>query len=137
MKKALVMTLLKKLILDKEIFENYRPVSNLASLSKVIEKGSLKRLSGHMDEHNLHTPSQSANIPLYSTETALLKILNDIPVSLYVSQGVILMFPDLSAAFDTIDHNILLLHLESRIGVTGMASTGSSLTLPTAIKWYI
>ena len=55
LKQALVIPLLKKLTLDKEIFKNYRPVSNLAFISKVIEKASLQQLSGHMDSHNLHT----------------------------------------------------------------------------------
>ena len=121
MKKALVMPLLKKLILDKEIFKNYRPVSNLSFVSKVIEKSGLKQLTGHMDINKLHTPSQSAYRPLHSTETALLKIQNDVLVSLDQSKGVILILLDLSAAFDTIDHNILLQRLESRIGITGNA----------------
>ena len=121
MKKALVMPLLKKLILDKEIFKNYRPVSNLPFVSKVIKKAGLKQLSGHMTDNDLHTPSQSAYRPLHSTETALLKIQNDILISLDSSKGVILILLDLSAAFDTIDHGILLSRLESRIGVNGTA----------------
>ena len=123
MKKALVMPLLKKLILDKEIFKNYRPVSNLPFVSKVIKKAGLKQLSGHMTDNDLHTPSQSAYRPLHSTETALLKIQNDILISLDSSKGVILILLDLSAAYtiDTIDHGILLSRVESRIGVNGTA----------------
>ena len=115
------MPLLKKLILDKEIFKNYRPVSNLAFVSKVIEKASLKQMSSHMTTHHLHTPSQSAYRPLHSTETALLKIQNDILISLDSSKGVMLILLDLSAAFDTIDHGVLLSRLESRIGVKDTA----------------
>ena len=115
------MPLLKKPTLDKEVLKNYRPVSNLSFLSKLLEKAALKQLSNHMDTHNLHTPIQSAYRPLHSTETALLKVQNDILLSLDASQGVILVLLDLSAAFDTIDHNILLSRLNSRIGVTGQA----------------
>ena len=57
----------------------------------------------------------------HSTETALIKIQHDILVSLDNSKGVLLILLDISAAFDTIDHNILLTRLESRIGVTGTA----------------
>ena len=74
-----------------------------------------------MDTNKLHTPSQSAYRPLHSTETALLKIQNDILLSLDASKGVLLVLLDLSAAFDTIDQDILLSRLQSRIGVTDSA----------------
>ena len=125
MKKALVLPLLKKSTLDKEILKNYRPVSNLSFLSKVIERACLKQLSYHMDTNDLHTPCQSAYRPFHSTETALLKIENDILNSLDSSKGVLLILLDLSAAFDTVDHDILLSRLTSRIGVTG-----------TALQWF-
>ena len=99
----------------------YRPVSNLAFVLKVIEKAVLKQLSGHMDINALHTPVQSAYRPLHSTETALLKVQDDILQALDKSQGVILVLLDLSAAFDTIDHNTLLSRLNTRIGITGSA----------------
>jgi hypothetical protein len=125
MKKALVLPLLKKATLDKEIFKNYRPVSNLSFLSKVIERASLRQLSYHMDTNDLHTPCQSAYRPFHSTETALLKIENDILNALDSSKGILLILLDLSAAFDTVDHGIFLSRLSSRIGVTG-----------TALQWF-
>jgi hypothetical protein len=120
-KKALVRPLLKKPTLDKEVLKNYRPVSNLSFVSKIIEKAVLKQLSSHMDSNGLHTPVQSAYRPQHSTETALLKVQNDILQSLDSSQGIILVLLDLSAAFDTLDHSILLSRLNTRIGVTGSA----------------
>jgi exonuclease III len=125
MKKALVTPLLKKLTLDKECLKNYRPVSNLAFVSKLIEKACLKQLSGHMSKHHLHTRFQSAYQPLHSTETALLKIQNDLLISLDGSKGIMLLLLDLSAAFDTIDHDVLLSRLKSRIGVEG-----------TVLQWF-
>ena len=121
MKLALVTPLIKKLCLDKEVMKNYRPVSNLPFVSKIIEKAFIKQLSSHMDIYNLHTPVQSAYRRGHSTETAILKIQNDILISLDSSKGVILILLDLSAAFDTIDHNILLSRLQSRIGITDTA----------------
>jgi hypothetical protein len=121
MKKALVTPILKKPSLDKDILKNYRPVSNLSFVSKITEKAVLSQLSTHMETNNLYTPVQSAYRSGHSTETALLCVQNDILCHLDDKKGVILVLLDLSAAFDTIDHNILLSRLQSRIGVTGQA----------------
>jgi hypothetical protein len=117
MKKALVTPLLKKPTLDKSILKNYRPVSNLSFISKITEKAVLRQLTQHMDKYDLHSPVQSAYRAKHSTETALLKIQNDILMGLDSGQGVILVLLDLSAAFDTIDHSILVSRLQSRIGI--------------------
>ena len=94
-KKGLVMPLFKKLILDKDIFKNYHPVSDLAIVPKMIKQECRKQLSDHMYENNLHAPSQSAYRPQHSTETALIKIQNGILVSLDNSKGVLLILIDL------------------------------------------
>ena len=121
MKKALVTPLLKKSGLDKDVLKNYRPVSNLSFVLKVTEKAVLSQLNEHMDTNNLHTPVQSAYRSGHSTETALLRVQNDILCHLDAKKRVILVLLDLSAAFDTIDHNILLSRLQNRIGVSGQA----------------
>jgi hypothetical protein len=121
LKNARVTPLLKKTSLDAAIFKNYRPVSNLPFLSKILEKAVLKQMVTHMDENNLFCPIQSAYRSNHSTETALLKIQNDILLALDSGKGVILVLLDLSAAFDTIDHHILLSRLKSRVGVDGPA----------------
>jgi hypothetical protein len=121
LKIARVTPLLKKPNLEKSVLKNYRPVSNLAFLSKLLERATLSQLTNHMDEHNLFCPVQSAYRSKHSTETALLKIQSDILTTLDSGKGVILVLLDLSAAFDTIDHDILVSRLHSRIGVEGPA----------------
>jgi hypothetical protein len=91
MKQVLVTPLIKKPTLDKEVLSNYRPVSNLSYLSKLTEKAVAKQLTDHMTENDLHVPVQSAYRPKHSTETALLKVLNDILVSVDKGNGVILV----------------------------------------------
>ena len=77
-------------------------------MSKITEKVVLQQLLAYLTEHKLICPSQSAYRPHHSTETALFKILNDILLSLYTSSVSLLTLLDLSAAFDKIDHCILL-----------------------------
>jgi hypothetical protein len=71
-----------------------------------------------MDTHNLHEPMQSAYRSFHSTETALLRVQNDILHAIDTQHCVLLVLLDLSAAFDTVDHGILLNRLSSRFGVT-------------------
>ena len=121
MKTALVRPLLKKLSLNPEIFKNFRPVSNLSFLSKIIEKVVANRLFQHMTANDLHDMMQSAYKPYHSTESALLRVQNDILSALDNKSGVFLALIDLSAAFDTVDHKILLDFLQNTIGVHGAA----------------
>ncbi len=124
LKLAHVIPLLKKVILEW-IFKNYRPVSNLAFLGKVIEKVSAIQLVDHLVGNGLCEKFQSSYKELHSTETALLRVSNDILCALDKGHAVLLVLLDLSAAFDTLDHEILIKRLEERCGVTG-----------NALKWF-
>jgi len=93
-------------------------VSNLPYLSKILEKVIDRRLEQHLSQNALHEPLQSAYRKLHSTETALLKVKNDILLSLDQGCATVLVMLDLSAAFDTIDHGPLLRRLENRFGVS-------------------
>ena len=108
MKQALVTPLLKKDDLDPEVLKNYRPVSNLSFLSKVLERVVAARLTNYMTINQLHEPMQSAYRACSSTETALVRLQNVILRILDQGGAAILVLLDLSAAFDTIDHSILL-----------------------------
>ena len=121
LKTALIRPLLKKSGLDKEVLKNYSPVSNLSFISKVLEKVAAKRLDDHMLDNNLYSSVQSAYRERHSTETALLKVQSDILTALDSGSGAVLLMLDLSAAFDTIDHGILLSRLNSLYGISGDA----------------
>ena len=118
LKEAIVKPLLKKPGLNNELLKNYRPISNISFLSKIIEKVVATRLNKYLNDHNLHEPLQSAYKPFHSTESALLKVQNYIFTDIEIRKGVILVLLDLSAAFDTIDHLVLLRLMESRLGIT-------------------
>ena len=111
--------LLKKPNLDRNLLKNYRPVSNLSFISKLIEKVVAKQLNNYIDSEGLSNVNQSTYRRLHSTESALLKIQNDIAASMDSGKAVALTLLDLSAAFDTIDHDILFNSLRDWFGVDG------------------
>ena len=111
----------KKITLDPDILKNYRPVSNLTFISKLIEKVVAKQIISHLTKHDLLEKFQSAYRPLHSTETALLRVSNDILRAIDNKKCVFLVLLDLSAAFDTIDHDILFKRLQYQLGINGTA----------------
>ena len=121
LKKAIVRPLLKKATLDPDSLKNYRPISNLSFVSKLVERVVASRLNTYLSDHSLYDKFQSAYRSFHSTETALLRVQNDILTSLDNQNAVALVMLDLSAAFDTIDHNILFHRLEFNFGIKGNA----------------
>ena len=104
------------------MLSNYRPVSNLSFVSKILEKIIAKRLETHKTSNRMYEPFQSAYRSGHSTETAVLRVQNDILRAIDDGKCVFLVLLDLSAAFDTISHHILLKRLQSLYCVTGKAS---------------
>ena len=93
----------QKSSLDKEVFKNYRPVSNLKFISKILERVVAIQLQTHLDEAGFMTTLQSAYRKHHSTESALLNIYNDIHFNTAKEPVTALTLLDLSAVFDTID----------------------------------
>ena len=93
---------------DQYILDNYRPISLLPSLSKVFEKTVFLQLYEYLDKNKLLYKSQYGFRSLHSTEMASLEIIDIILKDLDKGKIPIGIFLDLSKAFDTLDHKILL-----------------------------
>ena len=127
-KMATVTPLIKKAGLDT-IKSNYRPVSNLSFLSKIVEKCAVKQLNNYFTRSNLHSNHQHAYKQSFSTETAVCILLDQLLWSMEKGDISILVALDLSSAFDTVDHPVLLNVLEVDFGVhdTALGWTASYL----------
>jgi hypothetical protein len=123
-KQAVVTPLIKKASLDPEELKNYRPVSNLAFVSKLVEKVVSSQLNAYLVNNELSEVFQSAYRKGHSTETALLRVQNDVICAIGQQKVVLLVLLDLSAAFDTMDHSRLLNTLQ-HLGVRG-----------TTLQWF-
>jgi len=118
-RRAIIMPRLKKSGLDQADVKNYRPVSNLTFMSKIVERLVCRQLTVFLNENNLLPRNQSAYRPQHSTETAVLKVVSDLLAASDRGQVSLLALLDLSAAFDTVDHCILLDRLQSAFGISG------------------
>ena len=115
-KMAIIRPLLKKLGLELITF-NYRPVSNIPFLSRVLEKIVLARYNDHCDRYNLIPSFQSAYRPKHSCETSMVKLVNDLLWSMERKEATAVAVIDLSATFDMVDHNILIDLLHETFGI--------------------
>ena len=117
-KTSFVIPLLKKPSLDRNSLKNYRPVSNLSFVSKVLERIVFNQIVGHLQENSLIEKFQSAYKAGHSTETALLRVVNDLLCDIDDGNVCLLTMLDLSAAFDTLDFDILFERLSSTFGIS-------------------
>ena len=79
------------------------------------------QLTSYLEDNHLYEPLQSAYKKFHSTETAVIKVHNDIATAIDSGHSVILVLLDLFAAFDTVDHTILIRRLSTRFGIRGRA----------------
>ena len=125
LKTAIIKPLLKKPTLDPQVLANYRPISNLPFLSKVLEKVVAGHLQDHLQHNNIFEKFKSGSRSAHSRETALLRVTNDLLMTADSGSSALLILLDLSAAFDTVDHHILLQRLHDSVGLSG-----------TALSWF-
>ncbi len=111
----------KKPQLDHKDLGNYRPILNLPLLSKILDKVASSQLYSFLQKNDICEDLQSGFRSSHSTETALIRVTNDLLLSSDRGCISLLVLLDLSAAFDTIDHNILLNRLENSVGISGSA----------------
>ena len=139
----------KKSSLDKDVFKNYRPGFNLNLISKILERVVAVQLETLLDEVGLMTAFQLAYRKHHSTESVLLNIHNEILLNMTKGSLTVL---DLSAAFNTIDHTILLDRLYVYYGISELAlnwfisylsgrthsvKVGSTLSHPAALQYGV
>ena len=120
-KQALVQPLLKKPSLSTDDLNNFRPISNLIFISKILEKVVASRIQSHLSSNSLSSSFQSVYRIFHSTETTLLKIHNDLILAMGHGEVTSLILLDLSAAFDTVDHSILVTRLQNWFGLDGLS----------------
>ena len=124
--------IVKKSGLDATDVGSYQPILNLSVLSKLLERLVLRQLMKYLTSADLLPPLQSGFRPGYSTEITVLRVLSDILQDVDRGDLAALVLLDLSAAFDTVDHEILLQRL--RVTKSCLVDMPSVLLVP--IAWW-
>ena len=118
LKHSVITPIYKQKQLDVEDVANYRPISQLPIMSKIMERHVAEQLQHHMNDNNINMVFQSAYRANHSTETALIRIHNDVTQALDQNRDVILILLDLKSAFDCLNHTIMINRLRE-IGISG------------------
>ena len=124
-KEAFITPIVKKPGLDCADVSSYRPISNLSVLSKLLERLVARQLLRFLTSANLLPSLQSGFRPGHSTETAILHVISELLLAVDHGDFAALTLLDLSAAFDTVDHDILIKRLQASFGIDGCA-----------LKWF-
>ena len=117
LKQCNICPLIKDRKLDSEELKNYRPIANLKFLAKTVERAAAQQLRSYLAKNQLLAKTQSAYRLFHSCETALLRVSNDILMSLDKGHEVILVLLDYSSAFDTISHDTILQRMSDWFGI--------------------
>jgi hypothetical protein len=120
-KEAFITPIINKPSLDSADVSSYGPISNLSVLSKLFERLVSRQLMEYLTSEDLLPHLQSGFRPGHSTETAVLRVMNDILMTVDRGELAALVLLDLSAAFDTVDHTVLLERLRVSFGIDGVA----------------
>lgn len=127
-KTAVVSHRLKKPDADHNQLSNFRPESEPSLISKISEQADAVQLTNYIVNYHMDEMFQSAYKVFHLTETALVKIQNDVLRAVDDNDSIALLLIDQSAAFDTVDHSILLSRLALRFGVKGQVIV--------CVEWY-
>lgn len=119
-KEAFITPIVKKAGLDTSDVSSYRPISNLSVLSKLLERLVVRQLMEYLTSADLLPKLQSGFRSGHSTETAVLQVLSELLQAVDRGDLGALILLDMTAAFDTVDHNILLQRLQWTFGVNGI-----------------
>ena len=125
LKLANIRPILKKPGLDKNAMQNYRPISNLPFLSKVMERAAFSRLTDHLLDNEILDSHQSAYRAHHSVETVLVSLTDHLLKQMDEGNLTALVLLDVSSAFDTVLHSLMIDRLKE-FGVTS-----------TALRWFI
>ena len=119
-KRSVISPIIKQPGLDPAVPSSYRPIANVTFISKIIEKLVASQLFNYLDANHLLPQCQSGFRKGHSTESLLLRLLSDIYCAIDRSQLTLLALFDVSAAFDSVDHDILLRRLSLTFGIKAL-----------------